>query len=85
MKKEQEQKATFEFKLPPENGSMPILGKHGALNMPAEFNENLTKKEFNFYFIQNMEPLVRLTYGLIAEVEKLRKKVEEIELALHKK
>ncbi len=70
---------TFNFKLPPDTDKMPVLGKDGALNMPEEFNPHLTKKEFNFYTIQNMTPLVQLTYGLIAEVEKLRKRVETLE------
>jgi len=71
---------TFNFKLPPDTDSMPVLGKDGALNMPEEFNPHLTKKEFNFYLIQNLTPLVQLTYGLINEVEKLRKRVDELKV-----
>lgn len=76
---------TFEFRLPPEDNSVPVLGANGALNMPEEFNPHLTKKEFNFFMVQNLTPLIQLTYGLIGQMEKLRVEIEELKKAAESK
>ena len=74
--KEQPKGPVFEFKLPPD-GAMPILNNVGAMEDQANFDPHITKKEFNFYLVNNMKPLIGLVYGLIGEVERLRKLEEE--------
>jgi len=66
----------FEFKLPIDEESCIASQTHN--NIP-EFNPNLSKKEFNHYLITNIEPIVRLVYGLISEVENQRIKIEKLE------
>jgi len=62
----------YEFKLPPDSAEMPILNAKGIVEAQQNFDEHITKKEFNFYLVNNLKPLIGMVFGLIAEVEKLR-------------
>lgn len=81
---DKEKKVLFTIQIPPDQPGVPVIGSNGELNMNTQdFDNHLTKTEFNHYLIANLDQVSRVMISMINKITELENEINKIKNLSH--